>query len=72
MENSKKQPDELEVMFEQLEHVIAQLESSDVSLEESFALYNSGMETIKKCNATIDVIEKKVQAIDQNGEIHEF
>ncbi len=67
-----KNPEELETIFEQLEGVITALESEDISLEKSFTLYNQGMEAIRKCNETIDVIEKKVQVIDQNGESHEF
>ncbi len=70
--NDAQSSDALEVMFEELESVIAQLESSDISLEQSFTLYNRGMERIRKCNETIDVIEKKVQVIDQNGVGHEF
>lgn len=70
--NDIQTSDALEVMFEELESVIAQLESSDISLEQSFTLYNRGMERIRKCNETIDVIEKKVQVIDQNGACHEF
>lgn len=70
--NETKNQEELEVIFEKLEGVIAQLESDDISLETSFALYNQGMEAIRRCNETIDVIEKKVQVIDQNGASHEF
>ncbi len=66
------QNEELEVMLEELQNVINQLEGENVSLEKSFVLYNQGMETIKKCNDSISVIEKKVQVIDQNGVMHDF
>lgn len=72
MEENKKEPVELEVMFQELETLIAELGSDDVSLEKSFSLYHKGMEAIKKCNETIDGIEKQVQVIDQNGEYHEL
>ncbi len=62
----------LEDMFEQLDALVEKLEKDSVSLEESFQLYNQGMEMIKNCNASIDAIEKKVQLIDQNGALHEF
>lgn len=68
----KNQNEELEVMLEQLQDVIIQLEGENISLEKSFVLYNQGMETIKKCNDSISVIEKKVQVIDQNGAMHDF
>ncbi|MFI3207869.1 MAG: exodeoxyribonuclease VII small subunit [Eubacteriales bacterium] len=72
MEKNKTESVELDVMFHELEEVIESLGSSEVSLEQSFSLYNKGMETIRKCNGTIEEIEKKVQVIDQNGEYHEF
>ena len=35
------------------------MEKSDITLEESFALYNEGMQLLKQCNETIDAVEKK-------------
>ena len=62
----------LEVMFASLEEVIQKMERDEISLEESFSLYQSGMELLKKCNDKIDAVEKKVQILDENGECHEF
>ena len=62
----------LEAMFASLEEVIQKLEQDEVSLEESFFLYQNGMELLKKCNDKIDAVEKKVQILDENGECHEF
>ena len=41
-----KEP-ELEELFEQLEEVTGKMEEKDTSLEESFALYQKGMELLK-------------------------
>ena len=30
------------------------------------------MKLIKKCNETIDTVEKKVQILDEDGDAHEF
>ena len=49
-----------------------ELESGDTSLEESFGLYQKGMEMLKFCNEKIDTVEKKVQVLEENGEIHEL
>ena len=68
---TEKEP-ELEELFEQLEEVTGKMEEKDTSLEESFALYQKGMELLKTCKDTIDRIEKKVQILDENGETHEF
>ena len=62
----------LEEMFQALEKVIMAMEDSDVTLEKSFDLYNRGMELLKKCNRTIDEVEKKVLVLDEDGETHEF
>lgn len=62
----------LEELFETLENVVERLEGEDVNLEESFRLYNEGMTLLKKCNETIDTVEKKVMVLDENGETHEF
>ena len=62
----------LEEMFVSLETVIGKMEGADVTLEQSFELYNQGMELLKKCNQAIDTVEKKVLVLDEDGETHEF
>ena len=61
----------LEEMFDRLE-VIGTLEGEDVSLEEAFGLYDQGMKLIRRCNQTINEVEKKILVLDENGEKHEF
>ena len=53
----------LEQLFEKLEESISQLERDDISLEDSFALYQKGMELVKTCNSKIDTVEKKMITI---------
>ena len=72
MDDNKDKQEDLEVMFQKLELLIMELEGDQTSLENSFRLYNEGMNMIKKSTETIDMIEKKVQLIDQNGVIHEL
>ena len=62
----------LEEMFDQLDQVIGTLEGEDVSLEEAFGLYDQGMKLIRRCNQTINEVEKKILVLDENGEKHEF
>ncbi len=69
-ETEKKE--DLEMMFRDLEEVIEKMEDSDVTLEQSFELYDRGMKLLKKCNQTIDEVEKKVLVLDEDGETHEF
>lgn len=69
-EESKEET--LEELFAQLDDVAEKLEQGDISLEESFGLYQRGMEMLKLCNEKIDTVEKKVQILEENGEIHDF
>lgn len=62
----------LEEMFSKMENIIGEMEKGDVKLEESFRLYNEGMQLLKKCSETIDTVEKKVLVLEENGETHEF
>jgi exodeoxyribonuclease VII small subunit len=68
----KENSPSLEDLFQNLDEVISRLEGEEVSLEESFQLYQEGMNMLKQCNATIDTVEKKVQILDEDGELHEF
>ena len=62
----------LEEMFDRLDQVIGTLEGEDVSLEEAFGLYDQGMKLIRRCNQTINEVEKKILVLDENGQKHEF
>lgn len=62
----------LEELFDSLDEVVGRLEREEITLEESFRLYQKGMEMLKECNVTIDNVEKKVQILDEDGDAHEF
>lgn len=62
----------LEDAFEKLNHIVEALEKSDVSLEDSFALYQEGMKLLKSCNDSIDKVEKKLILLSENGESNEL
>ena len=62
----------VEELFEGMLGLLKQMEEQDTSLEETFILYNKGMEMLKVCNEKIDAVEKKILILDENGEKHEF
>ena len=62
----------MEESFQEMEHILGQLESKEVTLEESFQLYKQGMEYLKHCNDLIDQVEKQVKMLSENGELEEF
>ncbi|MCI8292742.1 MAG: exodeoxyribonuclease VII small subunit [Hespellia sp.] len=71
-ENTTQKEASLEEMFDSLEKVIERMETEEISLEESFTLYQNGIQLLKKCNDTLDAVEKKVQILDETGECHDF
>ena len=62
----------IEEVFAQLDELTRKMENSQTSLEDSFALYQRGMELLKLCSGKIDRVEKKMLQIDEDGIISEF
>lgn len=62
----------LEELFTVLDEIADRMEGAEISLEESFQLYKQGMTILKKCNDTIDMVEKAVLILDESGDLYEF
>ena len=62
----------LEEAFDRIEALLEKLQDKDVTLEESFDLYQEGMGLLKLCNENIDHVEKQMLQIDEEGQTHEF
>lgn len=62
----------LEEKLSELDNTIEQLGNKDITLEQSFELYKTGMELLKECNDDVDTIEKKVLVLKENGELDEL
>ena len=62
----------LEAAFGKLDQMLETLESSDVSLEDSFRLYKEGMELLNECSQKIDRVEKKMLQMNEDGTFREF
>ncbi|MCI6653843.1 MAG: exodeoxyribonuclease VII small subunit [Clostridium sp.] len=58
----------LEECFEGLDDIIVDLQSGELSLEDSFKKYEDGMKLIKKCTETIDKVEKKLIVVENEQE----
>ncbi|MBR5565962.1 MAG: exodeoxyribonuclease VII small subunit [Roseburia sp.] len=69
---AEKQQESLEEKLSQIEAIIHKMEEPEVSLEESFQLYQAGIEQLKNCNQMLDAVEKKMQILNLNGELSDF
>ena len=54
----------IEQSFAEIEEILNKLESNEVTLEDSFLLYQSGMQQIKHCNDLMNAVEQKVQMLN--------
>jgi exodeoxyribonuclease VII small subunit len=62
----------LEASFEELNDIISKLEKEEISLEESFKLYQDGMQLLKNCNSSIDKVEKQLIILGDKDESDEL
>ncbi len=63
--------DVLESNFEELDKIIEQMESGELSLDESFELYKKGIKLVQNCNDSINKVEKEMQIISEESETEE-
>ena len=71
-EQETKQQESLEELFQKLEEIAGCLEGESVNLEDSFRLYNEGMQLLKQCNEQIDCVEKQVLKLTEDGRLEEL
>lgn len=62
----------IEKVFQQLDEIIGKMEGETIPLDEAFHLYETGVKKLKQCNEKLDLIEKKMLALNSNGEVTEF
>ena len=71
MAKTKKEPS-LEETFQELETIIEKMQDREVTLEDSFSLYEQGIQKLKFCNEKIDHVEKKMLLLNKQGELEAF
>lgn len=72
MTEKQSQEVTIEEGLQKLDEIVEKLESRDISLEDSFAMYQKGMEVLKQCSQKIDRVEKRMLQIDKVGDLSEF
>jgi exodeoxyribonuclease VII small subunit len=58
----------IEMLFQELNGILADMNQDEISLEESFALYQNGIQLLKVCNDKIDRVEKQLMILDGSEE----
>ncbi len=62
----------IEESFAKLDEMVRALESDEISLEDSFALYEEGMKLLRDVNGRIDEVEKKIRKVEEDGTTEDF
>ena len=62
----------IEEGLQELDKIVEKLESREISLEDSFVMYQKGMEVLKQCSQKIDMVEKKMLQMNKDGDLSEF
>ena len=55
-----------------MEEIIEKMQKREVTLEDSFVLYEQGIRKLKFCNQKIDSVEKKMLLLNEQGELEPF
>ena len=73
MSEKKDEPKSIEEIFERLESIISNLESGDIPLDKSLALFEQGMTLAETCRVQLNAAEQKVQELmkDKGGLVDE-
>ncbi|MBI4528866.1 MAG: exodeoxyribonuclease VII small subunit [Deltaproteobacteria bacterium] len=70
---TKKEPEQkkFEEALEELESIVERLESGELSLEDSLAVFSEGVSLVKFCNQKLNEVEKKIELLikDRDGKL---
>jgi exodeoxyribonuclease VII small subunit len=68
MARKDKVEKKFEEALQELEKVVEQLESGDLSLEDSLAAFEDGVRLVKYCNQKLTEVEKRIELLVKNKE----
>lgn len=67
-----KKEQSIEEAFDELNSILENLEKEEITLEDSFQLYQEGIKLIQYCNEKIDKVEKQLIILENAEEADEF
>ena len=62
----------IEEMLTAIEETVGKLSGDGLTLEEAFSLYEDGVKRVKACQKAMEDVEKKMQALTEDGELEDF
>lgn len=68
----KATPSSFEEAYEALQQLVAQMESGQMSLEESLKAYQRGNELLQYCQKTLANVEQQVQILTERSQLQSF
>lgn len=71
MSSADTQQLSFEEALQELEQIVLQLETGDLSLEASLALFERGQQLTTHCNQLLDTARLRVEQLTEDGEIVE-
>ncbi len=68
---ARKGEKKFEESLEELENIVEQLETGELSLEDSLAAFENGVRLVKLCNQKLSEVEKKIALLvkDKEGKL---
>ena len=60
---------DFEAALAELETIVKKLEDGDLTLESSLALYERGVELSRYCHARLEDAEKRIEILNDRGEL---
>lgn len=58
----------IEKAYDELEEIVSQLESDEITLADSLAYYKKGIKLLEKCQNILDTVEKEMITLKETGE----
>ncbi len=62
----RKKPESFEVALKRLEEIVQQMESGDLTLEDSLALFEEGVRLTRVCSQRLEEAEKKIALLTRD------
>lgn len=67
MDNNSNKKQSIEDNFVELENILREMQSEEITLDKSFELYNRGLKLVQDCNGQLDTIEKKIKILEEGN-----